>query len=60
MQQVGYQVQDFAVQVQGGTSALVALGQQGSQLLGIFGPYGAIAGMILAIGTGLAGAFTGC
>jgi len=57
MQQVGYQVQDFAVQVQGGTSALVALGQQGSQLLGIFGPAGAIAGMILAIGTGLAGAF---
>ncbi len=57
MQQVGYQVQDFAVQVQGGTSAMVALGQQGSQLLGIFGPYGAIAGMILAIGTGLVGAF---
>jgi|TARA_R110000824_G_scaffold7178_3_gene32553 hypothetical protein len=57
MQQVGYQVQDFAVQVQGGTSAMVALGQQGSQLLGIFGPAGAIAGMILAIGTGLAGAF---
>ena len=57
MQQVGYQVQDFAVQVQSGTSALVALGQQGSQLLGIFGPAGAIAGMILAIGTGLVGAF---
>lgn len=57
MQQVGYQVQDFAVQVQSGTSVLVALGQQGSQLLGIFGPAGAIAGMILAIGTGLAGAF---
>ena len=57
MQQVGYQVQDFAVQVQGGTNVMVALGQQGSQLLGIFGPYGAIAGMILAIGTGLAGAF---
>ena len=57
MQQVGYQVQDFAVQVQGGTSMMVALGQQGSQLLGIFGPAGAIAGMILAIGTGLAGAF---
>ena len=57
MQQVGYQVQDFAVQVQGGTSVMVALGQQGSQLLGIFGPAGAIAGMILAIGTGLAGAF---
>jgi len=57
MQQVGYQVQDFAVQVQSGTSAMVALGQQGSQLLGIFGPAGAIGGMILAIGTGLAGAF---
>jgi len=35
MQQVGYQVQDFAVQVQGGTSALVALGQQGSQLVSV-------------------------
>jgi hypothetical protein len=56
MQQVGYQVQDFAVQVQSGTSAMVALGQQGSQLLGIFGPAGAIAGAILAVGTGLAGA----
>ena len=41
MQQVGYQVGDFAVQVQGGTSALVALGQQGAQLLGIFGAGGA-------------------
>ena len=57
MQQVGYQVQDFAVQVQSGTNSLVALGQQGSQLLGIFGPAGANAGMILAIGTGLANAF---
>ena len=57
MQQVGYQVQDLAVQLQGGTDALVAIGQQGSQLLGIFGPAGAIAGAILAIGTGLAGAF---
>jgi len=57
VQQLGYQIQDFAVQVQSGTSVLVALGQQGSQLLGIFGPAGAIAGMILAIGTGLAGAF---
>ena len=56
MQQVGYQVQDFAVQVQGGTDKLVAFSQQGSQLLGIFGPAGAIAGAILAVGTGLAGA----
>jgi len=58
MQQVGYQVGDFAVQVQGGTSALVALGQQGSQLLGIFGAGGAIAGAFLAIGTALLNAYT--
>ena len=57
MQQVGYQVQDFAVQVQSGTSAMVALGQQGSQLLGILGPAGAVAGAVLAVGTGLVGAF---
>ena len=34
--QVGYQVQDFAVQVGGGTNALIAFGQQGSQLAKIF------------------------
>lgn len=48
--QVGFQVQDFAVQVGGGTSALTAFAQQGSQLLGIFGPGGAIAGALLAVG----------
>jgi hypothetical protein len=48
--QAGFQLQDFAVQVQGGTSALVALSQQGSQFLGIFGPGGAIAGAVLAFG----------
>lgn len=53
MQQAGYQVGDFAVQVQSGTNVLVALGQQGSQLLGIFGAKGAIAGAALAIGTAL-------
>ena len=51
MQQAGYQVGDFAVQLQGGTNMMVALGQQGSQLLGIFGAGGAIAGAALAIGT---------
>ena len=51
MQQAGYQVGDFAVQLQGGTNAAVALGQQGAQLLGIFGPAGAIAGAALAITT---------
>jgi hypothetical protein len=52
-QQAGYQIGDLAVQIQGGTNAAVAFGQQGSQLLGFFGPYGAIAGAGLAIATGL-------
>jgi hypothetical protein len=34
-QQVGYQVGDFFVQVQSGQSALVAFGQQGTQLAGL-------------------------
>lgn len=50
IQQAGYQIQDFAVQVQGGTSALTALAQQGSQFLGAFGPGGAIAGAVLTVG----------
>lgn len=48
--QAGFQIQDFAVQVQGGTSALTALSQQGSQLLGAFGTGGAIAGAVLTVG----------
>ncbi|KZY26831.1 MULTISPECIES: hypothetical protein [unclassified Sulfitobacter] len=56
-QQAGYQVGDFAVQVQGGTSALTAFTQQGSQLLGVFGPFGAILGAALAVGAPLAGYF---
>lgn len=55
MQQAGYQVQDFIVQVQGGQSALVAFAQQGSQLAGSFGPGGAVVGAIIALGSVLAG-----
>ncbi|ADU69426.1 phage tail length tape measure family protein [Pantoea sp. At-9b] len=55
MQQAGYQVQDFIVQVQGGQSALVAFSQQGSQLAGAFGPSGAIIGAIIALGSVLVG-----
>jgi hypothetical protein len=51
LQQVGYQVGDFAVQLQGGTNAAVAFGQQFSQLAGIFGAGGAIAGAGVAIAT---------
>lgn len=55
MQQAGYQVQDFIVQVQGGQSALVAFSQQGSQLAGAFGPGGAVIGAIIALGSVLTG-----
>ena len=55
MRQGGYQIQDFIVQVQGGQSALVALSQQGSQLLGVFGAGGAVAGALLTIGTVIVG-----
>jgi len=55
MQQAGYQVQDFIVQVQGGQSALVAFSQQGSQLAGAFGPGGAVIGAIIALSTVVAG-----
>jgi hypothetical protein len=51
------QVQDIAVQAQMGTSATTILAQQGSQLLGVFGPYGAILGGILAIGAAATGVF---
>ena len=46
----GYQIQDFAVQVGSGTSALVAFSQQAPQFLGMFGPQGAIAGALIAVG----------
>jgi len=48
--QAGFQVQDFAVQVSGGTSALTAFAQQAPQFLGIFGPTGAVAGALVAVG----------
>ncbi|HGG8719388.1 TPA: tail protein (tape measure) [Enterobacter cloacae] len=57
MQQAGYQVQDFIVQVQGGQSALVAFAQQGSQLAGAFGPGGAVVGAIIALSSVIAGTF---
>lgn len=55
MQQAGYQVQDFIVQVQGGQSALVAFSQQGSQLAGAFGPGGAVVGAFIALSSVIAG-----
>lgn len=53
-QQVGYQVGDFFVQVQSGTDALVAFGQQGTQLAGLLpGLAGAILGIGLSLGTAM-------
>ena len=53
-QQVGYQVGDFFVQVQSGTDALVAFGQQGTQLAGLLpGLAGAVIGIGLSLGTAL-------
>lgn len=47
--QAGYQVQDFAVQVASGQSAITAFVQQGSQLAGIFGPTGILVGAGIAV-----------
>ncbi len=54
-QQVGFQVQDMVVQLQGGTSAFVAIGQQGSQLAGAFGPGGAVLGAVIALASAVGG-----
>lgn len=58
MQQAGYQIQDFIVQVQGGQSALVDFSQQGSQLAGAFGPGGAVFGAVIALGSVLIGSLS--
>lgn len=54
LQQAGYQVGDFLVQVTNGTSAMQAFGQQGSQFFGIFGPIGAVIGAVIAAVSALA------
>ena len=57
IQQLGYQFGDFAVQVQGGTSAFVAFSQQGAQLAGmlplIAGPLGLTVGAAVALSAAL-------
>ena len=52
MQQTGYQVGDFLVQVQSGTNPMVAFGQQATQLVGILPMMASALGMttIAAIG----------
>lgn len=48
--QAGYQVQDLAVQIGAGTSAFTAFAQNAPQFLSVFGPSGAVAGALLAVG----------
>lgn len=54
-QQAGFQIQDFANQVAGGQSALLAFGQQAPQFLGTFGPGGAVFGAIIAVSAAIGG-----
>jgi hypothetical protein len=59
VQQLGYQVQDIAVQLQAGTSAITVFTQQGSQIAALFGPGGAVFGAVLAIAGAITGALVG-
>lgn len=51
--QLGFQVQDIAVQLQAGQNAMLIFGQQGSQIASIFGPGGAVIGAFLAVGAAM-------
>lgn len=51
--QVGYQIQDIAVQLQMGQNAMLVFGQQGSQIASLFGPGGALIGAVLAVGAAI-------
>jgi len=55
-QQLGWQLQDVAVQAQMGTSAFVIFSQQGSQLAAAFGPTGALVGAVIAVAGAIGGA----
>lgn len=59
IQNVAFQVGDFATQVGAGTSASIALGQQLPQLLGGFGALGAVMGAVVAVGVPLASSLLG-
>ena len=52
LQQAGFQVGDFAVQIAGGQNAMLAFVQQGGQMLQFFGVFGAVAaGLLTVVGT---------
>lgn len=49
LQQAGFQIGDFFVQVANGTNKMQAFGQQAPQLLQIFGPIGSVVGAAIAV-----------
>jgi len=51
MQQAGYQVQDFFVQVASGQNAMVAFSQQSTQLLSFLGKVGMWSAVAISVGT---------
>ncbi len=57
--QLGFQLQDATVQLQGGTAAMTVLAQQGSQVASVFGPGGAVLGAIIAVGAAMTGFILG-
>lgn len=52
---IGFQLQDIAVQAQAGTDAFIIFSQQGSQLASAFGPGGAVLGAVIAVAGALGG-----
>ncbi|MBL3608203.1 phage tail length tape measure family protein [Rhodovulum sulfidophilum] len=50
VQNMGYQVQDIAVQLQMGAKASSVFAAQGSQIASMFGPVGAVVGTLAAVG----------
>lgn len=55
----GFQVQDFIVQIEGGTSAFRAFSQQAPQFLSAFGPVGILLGTVVTVGSLAASAIFG-
>lgn len=55
LSQMSYQLQDIAVQAQMGTNWFTIIGQQGPQIASIFGPLGAVLGVVVALGAAFGG-----
>lgn len=49
IQQLGFQMTDFGVQIAGGQNAMLAFVQQGGQMLQVFGPMGAVLAALLTV-----------